>query len=97
MTKKVTRACAHKIVIVRQSLADVRFAPIGNWKVDTPDRQLRATSRHADIEPHDFRSANAFADWMHDFNPGSRVSPAFQTLPGTSFVVDGAAARVTRR
>ena len=32
------------------------------------------------------------AAWVHDFNPGSRISPAFQTLPGASFVIDGAAA-----
>ena len=32
------------------------------------------------------------AAWVHDYNPGSRVNAAFQTLPGTSFVVDGAAA-----
>ena len=30
--------------------------------------------------------------WVHDFNPGSRINPAFQTLPGASFVIDGAAA-----
>lgn len=30
---------------------------------------------------------------VHDYNPGSRVQAAFQTPPGTSFVVDGAAAR----
>lgn len=29
---------------------------------------------------------------MHDTNPGSRINAAFQTLPGASFVVDGAAA-----
>ena len=29
--------------------------------------------------------------WVDDYNPGSRVNAAFQTLPGTSFVVDGAA------
>jgi autotransporter-associated beta strand protein len=33
------------------------------------------------------------AAWVHDFNPGSRVSAAFQTLPAASFTVDGAAAR----
>jgi outer membrane autotransporter protein len=32
------------------------------------------------------------AAWVHDFNPDSRIQAAFQTLPGTSFVVDGAAA-----
>ena len=32
------------------------------------------------------------AAWVHDFNPGSRINPAFQTLPGASFVIDGAAA-----
>jgi hypothetical protein len=32
------------------------------------------------------------AAWVHDYNPGSRINAAFQTLPGTSFVVDGAAA-----
>jgi len=32
------------------------------------------------------------AAWVHDYNPGSRVNAAFQTLPGASFVVDGAAA-----
>ena len=32
------------------------------------------------------------AAWVHDYNPGSRIQAAFQTLPGTSFVVDGAAA-----
>jgi outer membrane autotransporter protein len=32
------------------------------------------------------------AAWVHDFNPDSRIQAAFQTLPGASFVVDGAAA-----
>jgi outer membrane autotransporter protein len=32
------------------------------------------------------------AAWVHDYNPGSRVQAAFFTLPGTGFVVDGAAA-----
>ena len=32
------------------------------------------------------------AAWVHDYNPGSRVNAAFQTLPGASFTVDGAAA-----
>ena len=32
------------------------------------------------------------AAWVHDFNPGSRINAAFQTLPGASFTVDGAAA-----
>ena len=31
------------------------------------------------------------AAWVHDFDPGARVNAAFQTLPGTSFVVFGAA------
>ena len=32
------------------------------------------------------------AAWVHDYNPGSRIQAAFQTLPGASFTVDGAAA-----
>jgi outer membrane autotransporter protein len=28
--------------------------------------------------------------WAHDFNPGRNIAAAFQTLPGASFVVDGA-------
>ena len=32
------------------------------------------------------------AAWVHDFNPDGHIQAAFQTLPGTSFVVDGAAA-----
>jgi outer membrane autotransporter protein len=32
------------------------------------------------------------AAWVHDYNPGSHIQAAFQTLPGTSFVVAGAAA-----
>jgi outer membrane autotransporter protein len=32
------------------------------------------------------------AAWVHDFNPDSRIQAAFQTLPGASFTVDGAAA-----
>ncbi len=31
------------------------------------------------------------AAWAHDFNPDSAVSATFQTLPGASFVVNGAA------
>jgi uncharacterized protein with beta-barrel porin domain len=31
------------------------------------------------------------AAWAHDFNPNSAVSATFQTLPGASFVVNGAA------
>ncbi len=31
------------------------------------------------------------AAWAHDFNPNSTVSATFQTLPGASFVVNGAA------
>jgi uncharacterized protein with beta-barrel porin domain len=31
------------------------------------------------------------AAWAHDFNPNSNVSATFQTLPGASFVVNGAA------
>jgi outer membrane autotransporter protein len=34
----------------------------------------------------------ARAAWVHDFDPGSRINAVFQTLPGASFVVDGAAA-----
>jgi autotransporter-associated beta strand protein len=34
----------------------------------------------------------ARAAWVHDFNPGSRIQAAFQTLPGAGFTVDGAAA-----
>ena len=30
------------------------------------------------------------AAWAHDFNPNSTVSATFQTLPGASFVVNGA-------
>lgn len=30
------------------------------------------------------------AAWAHDYNPGRAVSALFQTLPGTSFVVNGA-------
>lgn len=30
--------------------------------------------------------------WVHDFNPENRFQAAFQTLPGTSLIVDGAAA-----
>jgi uncharacterized protein with beta-barrel porin domain len=29
--------------------------------------------------------------WAHDFNPDRSVAAAFQTLPGASFVVNGAA------
>jgi outer membrane autotransporter protein len=32
------------------------------------------------------------AAWVHDYNPESRISAVFQTLPGASFVVNGAAA-----
>ena len=32
------------------------------------------------------------AAWVHDFDPESRFNAAFQTLPGASFTVDGAAA-----
>jgi autotransporter-associated beta strand protein len=32
------------------------------------------------------------AAWVHDFDPGSRINAAFQTLPGTSFTAGGAAA-----
>jgi outer membrane autotransporter protein len=32
------------------------------------------------------------AAWVHDYNPGSRINPAFQTLPGASFTINGAAA-----
>ncbi len=32
------------------------------------------------------------AAWVHDYEPGSRVKAAFQTLPGADFTVDGAAA-----
>jgi uncharacterized protein with beta-barrel porin domain len=31
------------------------------------------------------------AAWAHDFNPDRAVAATFQTLPGASFVVDGAA------
>lgn len=31
------------------------------------------------------------AAWVHDYNHSSRIRPVFQTLPGASFVVDGAA------
>jgi outer membrane autotransporter protein len=31
------------------------------------------------------------AAWVHDYNPGSRIQTAFQTVPGASFTVDGAA------
>jgi len=34
----------------------------------------------------------ARAAWVHDFDPDSRVTALFQTLPGASFVVDGARA-----
>jgi uncharacterized protein with beta-barrel porin domain len=29
--------------------------------------------------------------WAHDFNPGRNIGATFQTLPGASFVVGGAA------
>jgi uncharacterized protein with beta-barrel porin domain len=32
------------------------------------------------------------AAWVHDYNPGSRINAAFQTLPGASVTADGAAA-----
>jgi outer membrane autotransporter protein len=32
------------------------------------------------------------AAWVHDYNPGSRINPAFQALPGASFTINGAAA-----
>jgi outer membrane autotransporter protein len=32
------------------------------------------------------------AAWVHDFDPNSRINPAFQTLPGASFTIGGAAA-----
>ena len=31
------------------------------------------------------------AAWAHDFNPDRSITPTFQTLPGASFVVNGAA------
>lgn len=31
------------------------------------------------------------AAWAHDFNTGRSIAPVFQTLPGTAFVVNGAA------
>ena len=31
------------------------------------------------------------AAWAHDFNPNSSIAATFQTLPGSSFVVNGAA------
>jgi len=31
------------------------------------------------------------AAWVHDFNPVSRINAVFQTLPGASFTVGGAA------
>jgi uncharacterized protein with beta-barrel porin domain len=31
------------------------------------------------------------AAWAHDFKPGRTVAATFQTLPGASFVVNGAA------
>ena len=31
------------------------------------------------------------AAWAHDFNTDRFVAPTFQTLPGASFVVNGAA------
>jgi uncharacterized protein with beta-barrel porin domain len=30
------------------------------------------------------------AAWAHDFNPDRNITPTFQTLPGASFVVNGA-------
>lgn len=30
------------------------------------------------------------AAWVHDFNPDTRVNALFQTLPGSSFTIDGA-------
>jgi len=30
------------------------------------------------------------AAWAHDFNPDRSITPTFQTLPGASFVVNGA-------
>ena len=32
------------------------------------------------------------AAWVHDFDPESRINAVFQTLPGSSFTVDGATA-----
>jgi uncharacterized protein with beta-barrel porin domain len=31
------------------------------------------------------------AAWAHDFNPDRNIAATFQTLPGASFVVNGAA------
>ena len=37
------------------------------------------------------------AAWAHDFNPESAAAATFQTLPGASFVVNGAARHMMRR
>ena len=37
------------------------------------------------------------AAWAHDFNPDRSLAATFQTLPGASFVVSGAAQRATAR
>ena len=40
----------------------------------------------------DGRTLRGRAAWVHDFDPGSRIQAAFQTLPVASFTADGAAA-----
>jgi len=37
------------------------------------------------------------AAWAHDFNPDSTIGATFQTLPGASFAVNGAAGLPTPR
>ena len=60
---------------------------------DRHPQRARRLGRH----PHAARQRPTLvlrgrAAWVHDFDPGRRINAAFQTLPGASFTVDGAAA-----
>jgi uncharacterized protein with beta-barrel porin domain len=46
------------------------------------------TIDHLGKVPRPFEAATA---WAHDFNPDRTIGATFQTLPGASFVVNGAA------
>jgi outer membrane autotransporter protein len=63
-----------------QSTSDIR-SELGFW----------ADTRHT-LSNGALVTLRGRAAWVHDYNHGSRIQAAFQTLPGTSFVVDGAAA-----
>jgi outer membrane autotransporter protein len=78
--RATTGSDAFALTYAAQTTTDTR-SELGGW----------LDSRHA-LDSGAQLTLRARAAWVHDFDPGRRINAAFQTLPGASFTVAGAAA-----